>query len=427
MIAGKRCAAALFGVLTVLTASCAGSEDTPADTRTPPPAESPSPSGTSGAPDTGKPPQVSPVIAYAVADPVPVPGTDGKDHLAYELVLTNELPGEVTLNSLQVRSGDTTLLELPGDRLGYWTRLVGAPPAPPAPVTKLGPGQSAKVWLDVAIDRPGGAPAEVPATLNHQLSVTLANPMPPLLPPTILEDIAPVTVQNRKPVVIEPPLRGAGWLDGDGCCDMSAHRTALNPIDGKLWGAERFAIDFVQLQPDGRLFTGDRAKLESYPYFGTDIHAVGDGAVVGVVDGLPEQVAGASPTGLPLDQYGGNHVVQDLGDGNYAFYAHLKTDSVKVKPGDRLTTGQVIASLGNTGNTDAPHLHFHVMSTPDPLRSDGLPFVFSYYRLDSRVASTDALDALLAGRPAPMRPGVTPTDESDVMPLSLDVMTYADR
>ena len=44
-----------------------------------------------------------------------------------------------------------------------------------------------------------------------------------------------------------------------------------------------------------------------------------------MLDGLPEQVAGRIPTGLPLDQYGGNHVVQDIGGGNYAFYAHLKT------------------------------------------------------------------------------------------------------
>ena len=103
---------------------------------------------------------------------------------------------------------------------------------------------------------------------------------------------------------------------------------------------------------------------------------------------LPEQVAGQSPTGLPLEQYGGNHIVQDIGDGNYAFYAHLKTGSVKVKAGDQLSAGQVIASLGNTGNTDAPHLHFHVMSTPDPLRSDGLPFVLSTFtpRFPSRVA-----------------------------------------
>ena len=101
--------------------------------------------------------------------------------------------------------------------------------------------------------------------------------------------------------------------------------------------------------------------------------------MVAAVDGLPEQVPGRTPTGLTLDQYAGNHIVQDLGNGNYALYAHIKTGAVKVKPGDPLTTGQVIGSVGNSGNSDAPHLHFHVMSTPDPLRSDGLPFVFTSF------------------------------------------------
>ena len=80
-----------------------------------------------------------------------------------------------------------------------------------------------------------------------------------------------------------------------------------------------------------------------------------------------------------------------------------KTGSITVKPGDRLTAGQVLARLGNTGNTDAPHLHFHVMSTPDPLRSDGLPFVFSF-RLDLQATLPDSEDALSAGRPAAMPP-----------------------
>ena len=250
--------------------------------------------------------------------------------------------------------------------------------------------------------------------------------MPPLLPATVTENaVAPVTVSTRQPVVISPPLDGPRWLDGNSCCDMTAHRMAMNPLDGNLWAAERFAIDYVQLSADGTIFTGDRSRPESYPYFGAAIHAVADGPVVAVLDGLPEQVAGVTPVGLPLEHYAGNHVVQDIGDGNFALYAHLKTGSVTVKPGDSLTAGQVIANLGNTGNTDAPHLHFHVMSTPDPLRSNGLPFVFKDFTLDGRLASMNALDPLLTGQPAPMAPGTTPRAEQAVSPLVLDVMTYA--
>ncbi len=420
-----RTGTALLGIVVVI-AGC-GQPNQPA---TPPGAGSPSaPSSTAssaGATPSPAGPQaaVTPVLAEPVAAPIPVPATDGKDRLAYELRLTNTLGQEVTLTSLTVRAGDRSLLTLAGDQLAYWTRALGNP----APTNKLGPGQSGVVWLDVALDRPAdGAPGALPGQLQHSVVVHLAQPQPPLLPETITEDVAPVTVNGRKPPVISPPLTGPNWLDGNSCCDMTPHRTALNPLNGQLWGAERFAVDYVQLGPDGRLFTGDRAKLESYPYFGADIHAVGDGPVVSVVDGLPEQVPGKSPTGLPLDQYGGNHIVQDLGDGDYAFYAHLKTGSITVKPGDRLTTGQVIAALGNSGNTDAPHLHFHVMGAADPLRADGLPFLLSAFTLDSRLASIDALDPLMAGKPAALQPGFAQRSEKDVSPLVLDVMSYGDR
>jgi hypothetical protein len=403
-----RTIAALVGIA-ALIASCTSPTENPSASTT---------STTTAAPDRG-PSVVTPLLVSVLAAPIPVPATDGKVHLAYELQVTNVLNQELTLTSVDVRAADRSLLSLAGDRLAYWTRVLGNR----TPTTKLGPAQSAAVWLDVALDRG----ATVPAELEHAVGISLAQPQPPLFEATLTETVAPVTVQARKPAVIAPPLEGPNWADANGCCDMTPHRMALNPLNGQLWAAERFAIDYVQLLPDGRLFSGDKTKPESYPGFGADIHAVADGPVVGVVDGLPEQVPGTSPSGLPLEQYAGDHIVQDLGNGNFALYAHLKTGSVKVKVGDRLRSGQVIALLGNTGNTDGPHLHFHVMSAPDPLRSNGLPFVLSTFRLDGRIASMDVEDAVEAGQPAPMQPGFTPRDESAVSPLVLDVMTYAGR
>jgi hypothetical protein len=412
-----RTAAAVFGAVVSIAGCSQSSETTPETTTAPPTTSAPA---APAEPTQGPEPSVAtPVVARAIAEPIPVPATDGKVHLAYELELTNVLAQEVTLTSLVVLDHDVTLLNLSGDQLAAWTRIVGTP----VPTTRIGPAQTAVVWLDVALDKD----VTVPSQLMHAVGLSLADPLPPLFPATMTETVAPVTVQSRRPVVISPPLSGPNWMDGDGCCDMGAHRTALNPINGELWAAERFAIDYLQLQPDGRLFTGDSTKPESFQYFGADILAVADGPVVAAVDGLPEQVPGKNPTGLALDQYVGNHIVQDLGDGNYALYAHIKTGTVKVKPGDRLGAGQVIASVGNTGNSTAPHLHFHVMNTADPLRSDGLPFVFTKFRLDSRVAvPDDDLDSVFDGQPVPKQPGFTPRDESNVMPLDLDVMTYAD-
>lgn len=415
-----RPAVAALGAV-ALIAACSQGADRPAATSPAPPSPETTTASAAQGPRRGPAPSVAtPIIGEAISQPVPVRATDGKKHLVYEISLTNTLPHPLTMKSITVLDRDVALLDLQGDQLAYWSRIIGMP----SPTTILGPAQTAIVLFDVSLDDD----VQTPSRLTHAVALTNPDPQDPLFPAEQTVDIAPVEVQPREPVVIRPPLRGPNWVDGGGCCGTSAHRTALNPVNGRLWAAERFAIDYVQLDPDGRLVTGDPSKPESFAYFGADIHAVGDGRVISVLDGLPEQVPGRDPTGLPLNQYAGNHVVQDLGDGNYALYAHIKTGTVAVKPGDRLTAGQVIGNVGNTGNSTAPHLHFQVMSSPDPLGSNGLPFVFNDFRLDARLADgDDAIGTLFEGVSAQFQPGVASRDEKTAMPLELDVMTYADR
>jgi hypothetical protein len=383
----------------------------------------------SSAPTTStdsEPAVATPMLGRVLAAPIPVPATDGKVHLAYELYLTNAMGQEISVESVTVRAGDRNMLSLSGDQLTERMRILGGMNGPTA---KFGPAQSGIVWLDVVIEGAEGSTPAVPQELSHTVVVNLTKPMPPLLPATMAEDIAKVTVSTHKPAIIAPPLDGPNWLVANSCCDlMTSHRLAMNPINGELWAAERFAIDYLQISADGTIFRGEPTRNESFPFYGDDIHAVADGPVVSVLDGLPEQVPGTGPTGLRLEEYGGNHVVQDISGGGtekrYAFYAHMKTGSVKVKPGDRLTAGQVLGNLGNTGNTDAPHLHFHVMDAPDPLMANGLPFVFKSFSLDGRLVSNDALDPLLAGKPAELVPDFAKRDEANVSPLVLDVNSY---
>ena len=234
------------------------------------------------------------------------------------------------------------------------------------------PAQTALVWLDVRWIDVREHPSRDQPHHRHcrRRTVTAADPA------DHERNIAPTTVDNRKPAGIRRRWPAPNWLDGNGCCDMNAHRMALNPINGRLWAAERYAIDYVRLTPDGtnvqrRQDQGARAIPTSAPRCTPSP----TGRWWRSSTTWPNRFPARPPAGLPLDQYAGNRVMQDIGGGNYVMYAHLKTGSVKVKAGDRLTTGQVIAAVGNTGNTDAPHLHFQLMSTPDPLRSNGLPFL----------------------------------------------------
>lgn len=52
--------------------------------------------------------------------------------------------------------------------------------------------------------------------------------------------------------------------------------------------------------------------------------SVADGTVVRIQDDLPEQTPGAFAPGATAESAGGNYVVVDIGEGRYAFYAHLQ-------------------------------------------------------------------------------------------------------
>lgn len=66
-----------------------------------------------------------------------------------------------------------------------------------------------------------------------------------------------------------------------------------------------------------------------------------------------------------------------IGDEKYACYGHMINGSVRVKPGDKVTEGQVIGRMGNSGNSDAPHLHFQVVTdNPVFLGAEGYPIVY---------------------------------------------------
>jgi murein DD-endopeptidase MepM/ murein hydrolase activator NlpD len=83
---------------------------------------------------------------------------------------------------------------------------------------------------------------------------------------------------------------------------------------------------------------------------------------------------------------------------------------------DRVTRGQQLALLGNSGNTTAPHLHFHVMDAPLELGADrNLPYVFDAFDYQGFLDAADGTPSLLT----------TPEAREDELPLAFSVVTFA--
>ncbi len=366
---------------------------------------------------------LTPVLMQVLAPPEPVKGSDGELHLVYELELTNSSPGTATVESVETidPSSGEVVGTLAGDDIAPRTALLGDLSL--EATTEIGTGQAALVFLDVTFEDPG----DVPEAIEHRLKASFEIPATfasNVFPTATTETGGDTEVLREEPVVLGPPLEGDNWVAFNGCCTVSPHRGAILALDQRLLVAERYAIDWIKADDEGRVTVGapgDPEDLESYPSYGERVLSVADGEIVKVVEGYPDVTPGEPDPSLKLEDLGGNNVIVDIGGGRYAFYAHLKPESIKVEEGDRVTRGQELALLGNSGNTTAPHLHFHVMDAPLPLGADrNLPYVFDAFDYQGSVkedATPDniTLDLL-----------TTPEPREDELPMALSVVTFAE-
>jgi hypothetical protein len=222
-------------------------------------------------------------------------------------------------------------------------------------------------------------------------------------------------VNSDDPVVIHPPLSGKNWLAANGPSNTSAHRRAMLPVDGRPHIGQRYAIDWIQLGDDGNAFTGDEHDNKSYHAYDQEIHAVADGKIVEVKDGIAENVPNSGKIAVTITYHtlAGNYIIQQLSEGHYAAYAHLRPGTIKLKVGDTVHAGDVIAHLGNTGNSSEPHLHFQVCDAPSFPASEGLPFAIDQYTYEDYKIDKTAKPALTVKSSHPMSKQEPMEDELD--------------
>jgi len=359
--------------------------------------------------------RITPLLLAVHDPPMPFRGSDGRTHLVYELWITNFSSGDATVQSVEVRGGDRQLATY--DQAAVGTRLQ---PAGRRDASDRLPGGGTSL-LFVHVVLPAGTPA--PARVSHVVRAHVAAAPPGLQDMTESGGDAPV--DRRAPVVVGPPLRGERFIAADSCCDATRHTRAALPVDGRVRIAQRYAVDWEQVDDASRIYAGPREEARSYTIYGREALAVADARVASVVDDLPEQTPGRFPEAISIAQADGNSVVLDLGGGRFALYAHLQPQSVRVRKGERVRRGQVLGLVGNSGNSVAPHLHFHVMDGASPLDSNGLPYEIDAFEVSGHTPGTTAFDeAEEKGTPLAVTPVTPPERVMRGLPLDQSIVRF---
>lgn len=219
--------------------------------------------------------------------------------------------------------------------------------------------------------------------------------------------------------VLGPPLRGGPWAAIHQADWPRGHRRVFYAPDGKARLPGRTAIDWVRLDEQGRVATGDADLAHNALGYGAEVLAVADATVAAVRDGVSESARVSANGKHPEDLAAGNYVSLDLGGGRYAIYEHLIPGSPRVRAGDRVRRGQVIGALGFSGDSTGPHLHLHVADAAKPLLGEGVGYGFERFTLLGRYDDLGRLGS------APWSPltGLDP-DRRDELPASNVVVRF---
>jgi murein DD-endopeptidase len=305
--------------------------------------------------------------------PVPVKLAE-KQVLVYELHVTNFEAVPLTLKRLEVfadTENSQPLRIISGDALSAMMIEAGSMGGTKDSQT-IGPAKRVIIlmWIEVASDK------RAPAVLKHRM-VFATSARGDATAETTLEDFPVVVSQDAVPL-LGSPFDGGIWLAGNGPSNDSDHRVSIVAIDGHVHVAQRFAIDWVKVGPNGDSHNGT-SRNENWWGYGEPIHAVADGEVTQVVDGIPENTPRVLPADVTLDNIAGNYVIVRIGLNRYVTYAHLQGASIKVHLHDQVHRGDVLALLGNSGNATGPHLHLQVTDGNSVLQSEGVPFIFEKF------------------------------------------------
>jgi murein DD-endopeptidase MepM/ murein hydrolase activator NlpD len=277
---------------------------------------------------------------YGVADPVVTGAVQGQPKSAH-------LPPPRTQHASKAQSTQPSIHTVaPGETLIKISRMYDRPLAAVARINNIPP--HTKINIGDRIIIPGSRSAAAPK--KDAPKVAQAKPLSP--PPKVQA----AAKSNPKATVAR-----ADTTESVGVAQSSsnAEPAPANPVRAAKDGAPSF-----RWPAKGRVIAGFGPRTNGQQ---------NDGINLAVPEGTPVKAAEdgvVAYAGNELKGYG-NLVLVRHANGYVTAYAHAR--EVLVKRGDQIKRGQIIARSGQTGNVDAPQLHFEIRKGPTPL--DPMPLL----------------------------------------------------
>ena len=242
-----------------------------------------------------------------------------------------------------------------------FTTHIVSEPQPNSPNTKE-PNAAAAQTSIPPTTKPANPKSNPDSSMSSEILKDLAPSSTPSSTP-VKQPTAPV-VPDKQQTELYLPFTGA-WtvIAGGESREGTAQRNLLQ---------QQYAYEFSGTDASGLRYKTDGKVNEDYVGYGKEIVAPAAGTVVEVIDGVRENSPGLRNPYVPI----GNTIVIQHSNKEYSVLAFLKQGSIRVKAGDKITRGQVLAQCGSSGNAAEPVLHYHLQDSPYLQTARGIKFYF---------------------------------------------------
>jgi len=296
---------------------------------------------------------------------------DGKPTAYYELYLTNFSTDTFKLKKLSILNVGDLSIQFSSQNQDFQNRCnrIGFGKDT---TMRLTPGNSLVIYVELSL------PDKTITEITHL--ITFETVGKESLGELNIQTATTKCFSNAK-LILSNPLAGGPWTAVYDPSWERGHRKVIYTLNGKARIPGRYAIDFIKMDNNGKYSNGSENIVKNWFGYSVDVLAVADGVVSSIRDDFSESLTLSKHPKYTADMATGNYVSIKIGNHQFAFYEHLKPKSIKVKIGQKVKKGEVIASLGFTGQTTGPHLHFHVADNDSPLGAEGMPFVFEAFEI----------------------------------------------